>query len=249
MHIYDITELRIPPGYDELLQNQRGQLNRESNDENILLECWEDFEMMRPHFPKNMRTVIDIGCGLGFVSLMLHEQCQIQDLQCFLFDKNLVTSNIEKKEFRTTHQHFYNSFECAKTAVSGSSIPTDLIHFVDAEPENLKQLPKMDLAFSLFSWGWHYPVQLYSQEIATLLKPESVVIADVRTDEVCGFDAQLTHLNEIFNCEPQILRSYKGYTQSTVSNPKILSFLKDQDPEYGTSKGTTFKGHRFCWKL
>ena len=49
-------------------------------------------------------------------------------------------------------------------------------------PEGLKKVTtaSVDLAYSRVSWGFHYPVDTYSSVISRVLKPNGVLIIDLR---------------------------------------------------------------------
>ena len=49
-------------------------------------------------------------------------------------------------------------------------------HLVDADKEEIKKLKEIDLVISSISWGFHYPVSTYIEEVNSILKPGGLLI-------------------------------------------------------------------------
>jgi SAM-dependent methyltransferase len=234
------TRIQIPKGYDEILLDQRGLGVTADDNSTILRHYWRETDLVAKHMNPEIKNILDIGCGFGFAMMMLFERFPRPDLKIYLFDHDYVGENLEQREFRKLHQYFYNSFECTRTVLRTAGLPEENFIFVSAEKENLEKLPKMDIICSFASWGWHYPIDLYSAEVKNLVKPGSVVITDVRCDEMAGFNAPKDILNGICRSEPEVLHTFKGYKA-----PPHEKLPKN----YGMPVNNPIKGQRLLWKV
>ena len=56
--------------------------------------CTRDVALITPFFPKETKTILDIGAGIGGISLLI--QRQFKDIRVDLFDKNEI-SHVPRK--------------------------------------------------------------------------------------------------------------------------------------------------------
>ena len=71
---------------------------------------------------------------------------------------------------------FYNDLECARDIGVANGVPPTAYHLVNASQEDLLANvaeSSADFVFSLWSCGWHYPVEQYVRAIATIVKPDT----------------------------------------------------------------------------
>ena len=70
-------------------------------------------------------------------------------------------------------------------------------HWVNATVPNVAALEKVDIVMSLLSWGFHYPIEVYSSTVRQLLKPGGRLILTIRAGK--GLELKLERAG--FSCE------------------------------------------------
>jgi len=76
---------------------------------------------------------------------------------------------------------FYNSLDIAKLLLINNDVREENIYTQEVTQDNkINFKEKFDLVISLISWGFHYPVSIYIDQVHDLLKPDGVLIIDVR---------------------------------------------------------------------
>jgi hypothetical protein len=122
---------------------------------------------------------LDIGCGVAGIDVYLNAHYQEQTPRFYLLDK----SQVEDQVFYgfKSHGAFYNSLETAQQMLVSNQIPTERITLLEAnEAGEINIGGQIDLAVSLISWGYHYPVRTYLDRVHELLAPGGRLIMDVR---------------------------------------------------------------------
>jgi len=156
------------------------------------LEPWLPRRRLEPWLPRRRNiTILDIGCGFGlyniFVSHFYHHRASF-----FLMDRSADESK-DKGHANTIKYHgkrdefaFYNNLACAADTIAFNGVPRANIHTVQIRPgvdnENLaKDLnTQVDVAYSLISWGFHYPVSTYAALVGRVVRPNGRLILTVR---------------------------------------------------------------------
>lgn len=129
-------------------------------------------------------VVLDIGCGIGGYHIDWLKELDGKKIQLFLMD----SSNFDLTSLKYGHgksKRFYNSLELAKKMIiSGSGVKSDFVHLVDVKHDFPGKLPQnIDLVVSFISWGFHYHLEDYWNEITSrLLSEKSMMLIDVRKD-------------------------------------------------------------------
>lgn len=110
-----------------------------------------DFENMEKYLPKSANSILDIGCGLALVDVLI--QRKYPKAKLYLLDGD--GENHDRDGF---HQEYspYNSREVTEQLLKDNGVEVagwyDIGH---------KQLMKADIIISLLSWGYHYPLSTY----------------------------------------------------------------------------------------
>lgn len=120
------------------------------------------------------RRVADIGCGYALLDLFLYRDCA----------PDLVLIDIEANEGR----HFgfaeegaaYTSLAVARAFLTANGVPDDRIATVNPTRDDLGALPAVDLAMSIASCGFHYPVGTYMDFFRGSVTPGGTVLLDLR---------------------------------------------------------------------
>jgi len=74
---------------------------------------------------------------------------------------------------------FYNNLDVAAKFLYLNGVSSQDVYLVDTDDFHTLSV-QADLVISLFSWGYHYPVSTYVKRVYELLKPNGVLILDIR---------------------------------------------------------------------
>ena len=185
--------INLTSEHDRYLNAQR---NFSSDDKTqIITSNINSYLAIKSHLPDNCKSILDIGCGLGFMDLCLFEHYnKNEEIHFNLFDK---TEFPEKIHFGYKNKaSFYNDLNLSRKILSDYGILNSKITTVEATNENLQKMESIDLIISCIAWGFHFPVSTYVQEVYDLMNEKSVLIIDVR-DGTGGIE----ELSKLFNVE------------------------------------------------
>ncbi len=133
-----------------------------------------EFLEMRDFLPTLVESILDIGCGLGAIDILLSKHYGQPEL--FLMDNSEIDKNIyygfEEKGA------CYNSFEETEKLMKVNYIKN--YNLIDIKGQRLPVFEKIDLVISLLSCGYHYSVKEYLDYINTILSKNGALILDIR---------------------------------------------------------------------
>lgn len=115
----------------------------------------EDFENMEPHLPANVRSIIEVGCGMAGIQLYLKRK--FPDATLTLLDGNKVTR--AGGAGYSSIPDVYNSRAHTEALLAANGVGVDRWLDIGA-----KQVLDADLILSMASWGFHYPFATYSAQ-------------------------------------------------------------------------------------
>lgn len=143
----------------------------------------EDFEreyrILAPALPAECARLLDIGCGVAGIDVLLHRHYADRNPAVILLDKTHVEQSIYYG-FKNRGA-FYNSLDVAREVLTSNGIPEDGIHLIQAtDDQRIDTDGPIDLVISLISWGFHYPVETYLDRVHELLRPQGRLILDLR---------------------------------------------------------------------
>jgi SAM-dependent methyltransferase len=155
-----------------------------------------EYEEIRPHLPRRAVAILDIGCGVGGIDIFLHRHYGTPHL--YLVDRTETARTVwygfEEKGA------FYNSFEATRRLLVKNGVPESALRFREVGEDGQLDVPEeVDLVVSLISWGFHYPVEAYADQVVALLRPGGRVILDVRkgTDGRAELEARFPRVSVI----------------------------------------------------
>lgn len=163
-----------------------------------------EYESIRPALPSRCRRVLDIGCGVAGIDVLLDRHYAGEKINLYLLDK----SAVEARVFYLFKPQgaFYNSLDVARELLTRNGVAPERVHLIEADARNTIAIDAgIDLALSLLSWGFHYPVATYVERVAQLLSADGVAILDVRK----GTDG-LDVLHRVFGAV-EVLRTTPKY--------------------------------------
>jgi SAM-dependent methyltransferase len=128
--------------------------------------------------PKKASTVLDIGCGIAAIDALISAHFQHR-IKLHLLDKSAVNKHL----FYGFKQRgaFYNSLSTAKQLLLQNDVPAQHIILQEADQQNtISTQAQYDIVLSLISWGYHYPIETYLQQVCSRIADDGVLIIDVR---------------------------------------------------------------------
>ena len=157
----------------------------------------QEFDELLPRLePLNINHMADIGCGYGFFDLFAHRA-----LGCAL-----LLIDIEENELR----HFgyrdeasaYSNLARARAFLTANGVPDDQIVTWNPEREDLPDVPQVDLAVSLLSCGYHYPVEMYLPFFRFAVRKGGYVLLDIRNGKLLESNRILNRFGTIEVLDP-----------------------------------------------
>ena len=177
-----VKQLKFYKKYLLVLKHQRclkfnkDEIEEELNHEQkttIYSRYYGSYYSIKQYLPENPKKILDIGCGLAIVDIFLfcHYYCN-KNIKFHLFDK----TRIEKKVwggFRETAA-FYNNMDYVAEICEDANLTN--FELIDATKQNLSKLVDLDLVITTISWGFHYPISMYIEEVNNAMKPGGTLI-------------------------------------------------------------------------
>ena len=164
------------PLYRFLAVTERKGIERLFNDDMQI-----DFDSVVDYLPKIALRSLDIGAGVSGIGVLLSDHYG-HKIDLHLLDKSTVSKSIYYGYEEKTA--FYNSLSEALLLLVNSGVPRKNI-FVHEVGDD-KNSPFSDLAYDLItsfiSWGYHYPISTYLNDVKRSLSPNGVLIVDLRID-------------------------------------------------------------------
>ncbi len=165
--------------HDRYLNAQRNHTS--DNKKQVVESNINSYLAIKNHLPDNCKSILDIGCGLGFMDLCLFEHYdKNEEIHFNLFDKTEFPEKIHFGFKKTAS--FYNDLNLSKKVLTDYGILDSKVTTIEATNENLQKLQNIDLIISCIAWGFHFPVSTYVQEVSELMNEKSVLILDIRDD-------------------------------------------------------------------
>ena len=137
-----------------------------------------EFASIASALPRLCSAILDIGCGVGGIDVLLARYYADARPMFYLLDKTQVDPIHYGFEKRGA---FYNSLDVAREVLMLNGVAGERIKLMHATDDNrIEMAGPVDLAISLISWGFHYPVETYLNRVHALLRPGGHLILDVR---------------------------------------------------------------------
>ena len=149
---------------------------------NITLEAENLFkseiDTFKDFLPKTCNNIMDIGCGLGIINILLNKFYQ-DKTSFYLLDKNRIDKKI-KYGFSSNYES-YNDLNETKRILLENNISESSLFLFDVE-KDIQIDSKIDLVISLKSMGYHYPFETYLQLLGKCCNKNTIFIFDVSVD-------------------------------------------------------------------
>lgn len=131
-------------------------------DSDYLTGLLHDFKTIEPHLPIEVSSILDIGCGIAGIDVLLKRKYPRARLELLDGDGDKTVYGWHENK-----NLIYNDRKATEDLLRANGFSVDRWHDVGT-----KEHLKADLVISLISWGFHYPLSTY--------KVSGYVIADIR---------------------------------------------------------------------
>jgi len=156
----------------EYIGLQRTGIKGERIEERYYASVLSDYKSIRNEL-NSFETVLDIGCGLAGIDYFLAKHnpaAKIYLLDATKKEKNIYYGYADRG-------CNYNDLTLALGFLKMNGIENDLMIYDIFEEF---EWPKVDLVISLISWGFHYPVETYLDQVVKILNEGGLIIIDIR---------------------------------------------------------------------
>ena len=143
-----------------------------------------EMDTFKEFLPKNVKNIMDIGCGLGIINVLLNKFYN-DKTSFYLLDKNRIDKKI-KYGFSSNYES-YNDLNETKQILLENNISENRLFLFDVE-KDIQIDSKIDLVISLKSMGYHYPFETYLHLLRECCNENTIFIFDVSVD---AFDENL----------------------------------------------------------
>ena len=139
-----------------------------------------EYNIVKNYLPFHPKRILDIGCGVAGIDIMLHKHyiTTTDHPHFYLLDKSETNSKvyygIEKEAA------YYNSLSIAKQLLIVNGVMESHIHTQEVTGAPMFPGTQFDLIISLISWGFHYPISTYLDDVYDNLSSGGTLIVDVR---------------------------------------------------------------------
>ncbi len=128
---------------------------------------------------KKPKTILDLGCGLGRMSVYLYHICNLIDSKFILADGNSFPPKINNKMFGFSRKkRFYNSLHQTRMFCEHHNLG----HFelFNLEEKDISELSNIDFVMSFLSVGYHFPLEDYIHSLLKISSNDCVMVFGVR---------------------------------------------------------------------
>lgn len=126
-----------------------------------LKEVEEEYNQLKPFLPSEIKNVLDIGCGMGGIDIFLYRDYKPK---ITFLDRNGIDNEVKYGYHKTSSKYCLLS-ETKKFVESHGVLGAKYVN-IDEEPFPTEEF---DLTISLFSMGFHYPLQTYKPKTKYLI--------------------------------------------------------------------------------
>ena len=189
----------LPNESIEILKLQRSNYKKAKLEYSNDMSC--EFNSILPFLPKKINQIIDIGCGLGGIDILLSRH--FNNPLIYMIDKNKISDKIIYGF--TNEKSFYNNFEILNKIMEMNKI--DNYHLIDSD--NFKVIKDTDLIISFLACGFHFPLSVYFEKIFNSLNDKGVFICDIRKgqkEQIKLIELYFKNVEEIKTNNPKTIR-------------------------------------------
>lgn len=141
----------------------------------------EDVDGIWPWLPDGCAATLDLGCGVGGMSVHLW-RLYGPDVKLYLLDVDRVDPVVVYGHRPAGRPEAYNSRAATLDLLAVNGVPEGRAEYLTVDERFAIALPDgaVDLVVSLLAWGYHWPAATYLPEVRRVLRPGGRVIFDLR---------------------------------------------------------------------
>ncbi len=138
----------------------------------------KEFMVIKDYLPTKINTILDIGCGVAGIDIFLSRYYD-NNIKIFLIDKTEIDKNVYY--YFKKRGSFYNSLQISREMLENSGVNKQNIMLQEANDKNeINFKNTFDIVISLISWGHHYPVSTYLDQVYNKMNKKGILILDIR---------------------------------------------------------------------
>jgi len=190
----------------------------------IELQCNNNFKLYTS-FPELKNTdeifssvtpkkVVDIGSGIGRASVFLKNYYSWNETEFHFIDGN--EGDVQLYGVRSKENEFYNSFDVAKFFCNANNL-TRLTLWDAREKKWVTDLHEVDLIYSFLAIGFHWPLEMYLNDIYKISLAGTYVIFGVR-----GVEEEKWVKDQVSKIDKDKYKILKFIIKPTSSRESIL---------------------------
>lgn len=173
-------------------------INRDFQQDFLKSYCKANFDFfntIKNHIPSDCRRVLDVGCGIGLIDMFIYREFGRHKPKLYLYDKSIELNHLNSVDIAPTGFNekyvFTASLDLTKQFLSLNGVDEEDIQLCEVGKWEIREAEPIDLVISRKSWGFHYPINEYLDDIVHSLSPTGVVITDVRNGQGAVEDMRL----------------------------------------------------------
>lgn len=181
-----------------------------------------DFEMIHPHLQPRVSRILDIGCGIGGLDVLLYRTYrECPGLKIDLLDRT-DSHTIPRYGF-LQGMEFYNALDASSAVLRKNGVPAGAFQSLDAGAEDVFPRGPLDLVISIASWGFHFPLSTYLEQVERVLAPGGRLILDLRRDQ--GQEEELASAFADLKCIGPTWNGKAGrfLAIKSIQNPRVAA--------------------------
>ena len=155
-------------------------------------------KLIKPWFDKIFATkplrILELGCGIGRMSVYFFLYYGLQDAHFFLLDGNSGDQQVNGVRGNNNGE-FYNSWKATAHFCEANGLMNRTILRTQEIP------PDLDLTYSFFSIGFHWSIELYLKEVVKNTRRGGYILFDVRTSQDDFYAEQISIAYNNPSCE------------------------------------------------
>jgi hypothetical protein len=136
--------------------------------------CKLEFFYLKKYFPKRLKKILSIGCGVGGLEFFFTNIKRI--IKVDLIDRNFISKKIIYG-FDFSNTVAYNNLDYTRNFLLSNGFPNKKFEIFNYDKDKLP-IKKYDLIISLLSLDFHYPFTIYSDYIKEISNKHTVLILD-----------------------------------------------------------------------
>ena len=140
-----------------------------------------DYQQIAPYLPGRASSIVDVGAGLGGINIFLQERYKDQNPHFHLLDKDQMDRTIYYFYEKTASA--YCDFNATRNFLADNGLPEMQFTLFDLNEAAFPAEINADLVISLVSWGYHYPLDTYLDQVVAMLGEDGSLVIDLRKDQ------------------------------------------------------------------